>query len=66
MLTMTKIDDIRKAFFEEGSSISEISRKEATDRKTVRKYIAKYDFNVCEQKPIIKLNSQSLPHTRKQ
>ena len=24
MLTMTKIDDIRKAFFEEGISISEI------------------------------------------
>ena len=29
MLTMTKIDDIRKAFFEEGISISEISRKNA-------------------------------------
>jgi len=57
---MTKIDDIRKAFFEEGSSISEISRKEATDRKTVRKYIAKYDFNVCEQKPIIKTEQPKL------
>ena len=42
MLTMTKIDDIRKTFFEEGISISEISRKQATYRKTVRKYITAY------------------------
>jgi len=27
MLTMTRIDDIRKAFFEEGNSISEILKK---------------------------------------
>jgi|GEM_PF-6523656 len=45
MLTMTKIDDIRKAFFEEGISISEISRKQSTDRKTIRKYISKNNAN---------------------
>ena len=57
---MTKIDDIRKAFFEEGISISEISRKQATDRKTVKKYIAKDDFNVCEQKPVTKIEQPKL------
>ena len=50
MLTMTKIDDIRKAFFEEGISISEISRKQSIDRKTIRKYIAKEDFNAYSAK----------------
>ena len=49
MLTMTKIDDIRKAFFEEGISISEISRKQSTDRKTIRKYISKEDFAYSAQ-----------------
>ena len=62
MLIITKIDDIRKAFFEEGISISEISRKhkQATDRKTVRKYIAKDDSYVCEQKTITKIEQPKL------
>jgi len=38
---MAKIDDIRRAFLGEGSSISEISRKQSADRKTIRKYLAK-------------------------
>lgn len=42
---MTQIDDIRKAFFMEGKTISEISRKFKVDRKTVRKYIRKDDWN---------------------
>ena len=60
MLTMTKIDDIRKAFFEEGISISEISRKQSIDRKTIRKYIAKEDFNQPQLKPVIKIEQPKL------
>lgn len=37
---MTRIDDIRKAFFEEGNSISEILKKLSTDHKMVMKYIS--------------------------
>ena len=60
MLTMTKIDDIRKAFFEEGISISEISRKQSIDRKTIRKYIAKEDFNQPQVKPVTKIEQPKL------
>jgi transposase len=45
MLTMTEINDIRKAFFEKGMNISDISRDFSIDRKTVRKYINQEDFN---------------------
>lgn len=63
MLTMTRIDDIKKTFFEEGSSISEISRKQSTDRKTIRKYISKEDFNQPQLKPVTKIEQPKLaPH----
>ena len=39
MLTMTQIDDIRRAFFMKGKTFSEISREFKDDRKTVRKYV---------------------------
>ncbi len=39
MLTMTQIDDIRRAFFMKGKTFSEISREFKVDRKTVRKYV---------------------------
>ena len=45
MLTMTRIDDIRHAYFEEGRTISGISTEYDLDRKTVRKYVMKEDFN---------------------
>ncbi len=45
MLTMTQINDIRKAFFEEGQNISQIARTYRVDRKTVRRYINKTDWN---------------------
>ena len=46
MLAMAKVDSIRKAYFEEGRSVSEISRLLKADRKTVRKYLDKEDFNI--------------------
>ena len=39
---MAEIDDIREAYYAKGKTISEIAR----DRKTVRKYILREDFNV--------------------
>ena len=42
---MSKVDQIRAACFEEGRSISEISRLFDADRRTVRKYILMDDFN---------------------
>lgn len=46
---MAKVHDIRYAFFEEGSRISEIAKEYGIDRKTVRKYIRQDDWN--EVKP---------------
>lgn len=45
MLTMTQIHDIRKMYFEEGKSIAQISRETGRDRKTVRMYLNKDDWN---------------------
>jgi transposase len=45
MLTMTQAHDIRKLYFEEGKRISEIARETKHDRKTVRYYIEKDNWN---------------------
>lgn len=45
MLTMTQVHDIRKMFFEEGRTISEIARETKRDRKTIRFYLDKEDWN---------------------
>ena len=45
MLTMTQIDNIRKAFFMKGQNISENSPGVPKDRKTIRKYIYQEDWN---------------------
>jgi len=42
---MTQKHDIRKLYFEEGKNISEISREIGRDRKTVRIYLKKEDWN---------------------
>ena len=45
MLSMTQIKDIRKMYFEEGKNISQIAKKTGHDRKTVRSYLYKEDWN---------------------
>lgn len=45
MLTMTQQENIRKMFFKEGKNISEIERETGHDRKTIRYYINKEDWN---------------------
>jgi transposase len=49
MLTMTQIHDIRKMYYEEGKNITQISRETGHDRKTIRMYINREDWN--ETKP---------------
>jgi transposase len=51
MLTMTQVHDIRKQFFEEGKTISQIGRETGFDRKTIRAYLAKQDFNQDIKQP---------------
>jgi len=45
MLTMTEVDDIRTLYFEKGETITEIAKQTGRDRKTIRKSLAKEDFN---------------------
>jgi len=42
---MTQVHDIRKEYFEKGKSISQIARELGYDRKTIRAYIQKDDWN---------------------
>lgn len=50
MVEMDTIVQIRNMFFEEGLSMTEISRELKLDRKTIAKYVDKNDFN--EKNPI--------------
>lgn len=45
MLIMSEINNIRKKYFEEGMSISSINKVTGKDRKTIKKYIDKTDWN---------------------
>ena len=45
MLKMTEISNIRNLYFEEGKSITEINRITGKDRKTIKNYIDKEDWN---------------------
>ena len=42
---MTEVHDLRKLYYDEGKSITEISRETGRDRKTVRMYLEKEDWN---------------------
>ena len=42
---MTQVQDIRKLYFEEGKNIAQISQETGRDRKTVRMYLEKEDWN---------------------
>ena len=42
---MTELHNLRKLYFEEGKSITEISKETGRDRKTVRVYLEKEDWN---------------------
>jgi transposase len=48
MLTMTQVHDIRKMYFEEGKSIMQIARETGRDRKTVKLYLEKENWNTTK------------------
>lgn len=45
MLKMTEISNIRNLYFEEGKNITEINRMTGRDRKTIKTYLEKDDWN---------------------
>ena len=45
MLTVTEMHQIRKLYFNEGQSITQIARQTGRDRKTIRLYLEKEDWN---------------------
>ena len=49
---MTEVHDIRKLYFEEGQSITQISRQTGRDRKTIRMYLGKEDWNEITPKSL--------------
>lgn len=48
---MTEAHDIRRLYFEEGRSITQISHDTGRDRKTIRLYLDKADWNEAPPKP---------------
>ena len=42
---MTEVHDLRKLYYDEGKNITEISKETGRDRKTVRQYLEKEDWN---------------------
>ncbi len=49
---MTEITDLRKMYFEDGENISQIQKKTGFDRKTIRKFIDKKDWNEPAVEPL--------------
>ncbi len=54
MLTMTNANNIRDMFFYEGSNITEIAKDSGYDRKTIRKYINRDDWNEQNEVSLVK------------
>lgn len=50
---MTEVHDLRKLYYEEGKSITEISRETGRDRKTVRLYLEKEDWNEIQTNSLV-------------
>lgn len=51
MLKMKEITDLRKMYFEEGKNISQIQKETGFDRKTIRNFVNKKDWNDPVQIP---------------
>ena len=50
---MAELHDLRKLYFEAGKSITEISRETGRDRKTVRTYVTREDWNEERPKSVV-------------
>lgn len=49
---MTEVHDIRRLYYEEGQSITQISQQTGHDRKTVRIYLGKEDWNEVQPRSL--------------
>ncbi len=49
---MTEVHNLRKLYFEEGKNITEISKETGRDRKTVRLYLGKEDWNEVQTRSL--------------
>ena len=49
---MTEVHDLRKLYYDEGKNITEISKETGRDRKTVRQYLEKEDWNEIRPGPL--------------
>jgi len=45
LLTMTEVHNLRRLYYDDGKSITDISKETGWDRKTVRMYLEKEDWN---------------------
>ena len=59
---MAEVKDIRDAYFEKGKNISQIAKQFGIDRKTVRKFIEREDWN---EQPERVCTRASVPGIRK-
>jgi transposase len=50
---MTEVHNLRKLYYDEGKSITEISKETGRDRKTVRLYLEKEDWNGNKPRPLV-------------
>jgi transposase len=50
---MTEVHNLRKLYYDEGKSITEISKETGRDRKTVRQYLEKEDWNEVKPRPLV-------------
>ena len=57
---MTEVHGIRKLYFEEGKSITEISRQTGRDRKTIRMYLEKEDWNKVQPRSLFEADFPKL------
>jgi transposase len=49
---MTEVHDLRKLYYDDGKNITEISKETGRDRKTVRMYLEKEDWNEIQSSPL--------------
>ena len=61
MLPIKKIDKLRRMYFDEGYTVSEISRKMYYSPTTIYKFIKMNDFNE-KPKPVPKCESKIIPY----
>jgi len=61
---MTEVHNLRKLYYEEGKTITEISKETGRDRKTVRMYLEKADWNESRPRSPAEAEFPKLIHSK--